>query len=422
MRSRTFRIAAGLALLLVASGCTGGDDAADSSTSSTGGTAATTSTTQAPSTSSTTTTLAPEPTTTTSSTTTTTVATVDLPRARQGDRNETVEAIQFLLNCNGFGELTVDGVFGPGTRTAVEAAQTSLGLTVDGVVGENTIAALSRSCDEDRRIDGDGESILVGHVSPDDPELFPVALVEGSTVVATIPDGPDFVVTLTGADGTEVAPLQGTASFEAPTSQDYVLSVASATEVTFAMTLVVTLPEREAGDWILDADGITYRGTELGLGDDADTVIDNLFDFLGHGVRGAYDEFDTGWYEIDDPQPIGLRGVLIEGLAFLFFGPHATGAPNRAETLDRIRFEGPSDNADGNPRPANYVTTAEGITVGNTLTDLLAAYGTSVRSGSNDEEYYYRLARSGGELCFYFGAEEPDDLSPITEMATECRS
>ena len=43
-------------------------------------------------------------------------------------------------------------------------------------------------------------------------------------------------------------------------------------------------------------------------------------------------------------------------------------------------------------------------------------------AGSNDEEHYYRLRNSGGELCFYFGADEPGDLSPIVEMATECRS
>jgi hypothetical protein len=161
----------------------------------------------------------------------------------------------------------------------------------------------------------------------------------------------------------------------------------------------------------------------LAIGDDAETVIEHIFDFLGHGVRGAYAEFDTGWYPITEPRNIGLRGIFIEGLAFLFYGPADPDNPDRPETLARVRFEGPSDDADGNPRPDNYVTTAEGITVGDTLADLKAAYGSNVGSGSSSEQAYYRYTDSGGELCFYFeGLDEPTELSPIVEMATECRS
>ncbi len=78
-----------------------------------------TTTTLAPST---TTTTAIVPTTTAPPTTTTTRAERP-PIAEEGDRNEIVEAIQFLLNCNGFGDLEVDGAFGPATLAAVEAAQ-----------------------------------------------------------------------------------------------------------------------------------------------------------------------------------------------------------------------------------------------------------------------------------------------------------
>ena len=46
-----------------------------------------------------------------------------------------------------------------------------------------------------------------------------------------------------------------------------------------------------------------------------------------------------------------------------------------------------------------------------------------VTSGSNSDEFYYRLTDSGGELCFYFDApDEPTDYSPITEIASECRT
>jgi hypothetical protein len=119
---------------------------------------------------------------------------------------------------------------------------------------------------------------------------------------------------------------------------------------------------------------------------------------------------------------MGLRGVFIEGLAFLFFGPDPNN-PDRPETFVRHRFVGPSVDADGNPRPDDYVTTAEGITVDHTLADLKAAYGDRVKSGSNSKEHYYRFADSGGELCFYFDTEdEPTDSASITEIASECRS
>ncbi len=68
------------------------------------------------------------------------------------------------------------------------------------------------------------------------------------------------------------------------------------------------------------------------------------------------------------------------------------------------------------------MTTSAGITVGDSLSELKAAYGDAADDGSNDNEYFYRLSDSGGTLCFYFGADEPGDSDAITEIATECRS
>ena len=364
--------------------------------------------------------------TTTTSVPTTTSSSTTLPGgaplAVQGDHNEIVEAFQFLLNCNGFGDLTIDGAFGPLTLAAVETAQRSLGREANGTPDEETLAELSRSCSERRRLEGEGTVTVVGNAAPDDPEAFSVALLANSTVAITFIQGTGLTVALIGADGTEVAP-QEQSTWRIDTTQDYSIEVASpAGPVTFTLTVEVATGVPETGDWILAADGLSYRGTKLALGSDAQTVIDQVFEFLGHGVRGAYDEFDTGWYTISDPGDMGLRGIFIEGFALLFFGPDPNN-PDRPETFVRHRFVGPTVDAAGSARPDDYATTAEGITVGDTLADLKAAYGSRVTSGGNSRESYYRLADSGRELCFYFDtADEPTDSSPITEIASECRT
>ncbi|WP_422115579.1 peptidoglycan-binding protein [Brachybacterium sp. UNK5269] len=63
------------------------------------------------------------------------------PTLRQGDRGAAVRTLQSKLNQRG-ASVTVDGVFGGGTKTAVRALQSAAGLGVDGVVGPKTWSAL----------------------------------------------------------------------------------------------------------------------------------------------------------------------------------------------------------------------------------------------------------------------------------------
>lgn len=56
---------------------------------------------------------------------------------QQGDSGAKVRAVQSQLNESGYG-LVVDGIFGAGTNTAVRSFQSSKGLGVDGIVGDNT--------------------------------------------------------------------------------------------------------------------------------------------------------------------------------------------------------------------------------------------------------------------------------------------
>jgi peptidoglycan hydrolase-like protein with peptidoglycan-binding domain len=67
------------------------------------------------------------------------------PVLRQGTNSAwpkvTVRSLQYLLNASGV-KLTVDGVFGAKTKTAVVAFQRAHHLTADGVAGTKTWAAL----------------------------------------------------------------------------------------------------------------------------------------------------------------------------------------------------------------------------------------------------------------------------------------
>jgi hypothetical protein len=63
---------------------------------------------------------------------------------RQGATGSDVTAWQHFLIGQGFYEGRADGQFGPGTRAASVAFQSSQGLTADGVVGNNTFAAAMR--------------------------------------------------------------------------------------------------------------------------------------------------------------------------------------------------------------------------------------------------------------------------------------
>jgi N-acetylmuramoyl-L-alanine amidase len=68
----------------------------------------------------------------------------DFPILRLGMTGEAVKQLQSRLRDLGYFGGTVDGVFGEQTLAAVKAAQTALNLTVDGIVGQGTWDGLRR--------------------------------------------------------------------------------------------------------------------------------------------------------------------------------------------------------------------------------------------------------------------------------------
>jgi hypothetical protein len=79
----------------------------------------------------------PAPTPTTTTWQETLVATIDPPTVGQGATGEVARTVQGLCVARGH-TVTVDGNFGPDTKAAVQAVQSSGKLTTDGVVGPKT--------------------------------------------------------------------------------------------------------------------------------------------------------------------------------------------------------------------------------------------------------------------------------------------
>jgi peptidoglycan hydrolase-like protein with peptidoglycan-binding domain len=69
------------------------------------------------------------------------VAVATRPTIMRGATGEHVTYLQTRLSALTY-SVTVDGIFGPGTQSAVRSFQASNGLTVDGIVGQATWAAL----------------------------------------------------------------------------------------------------------------------------------------------------------------------------------------------------------------------------------------------------------------------------------------
>lgn len=70
---------------------------------------------------------------------------VDAATLKQGSRGEDVKTLQRKLKNWGYYSGSVDGIFGAKTKEAVKYFQRKNGLTVDGIAGPKTLAALGMS-------------------------------------------------------------------------------------------------------------------------------------------------------------------------------------------------------------------------------------------------------------------------------------
>ncbi|MEX0826221.1 MAG: peptidoglycan-binding domain-containing protein [Acidimicrobiia bacterium] len=205
--------------------------------------------------------------TTTSSTTTTTrpLAPSGPPIASEGDTNEVVFAIQFLMNCAGYGPLEVDGVFGPATAAAIEEMQADLDREVTGEPDEFTLALLSRSCADSRRLEVGGNAVrAVGNVSVADPDTYFVEAEEGDRLAVLVESTTgEARIQVRGPDGNPVGPSTVAAwALDLTVSQDHVITVSTIGDAT-SYTLTAAVLDPPDGDAVPAADPDTVAVDDL---------------------------------------------------------------------------------------------------------------------------------------------------------------
>jgi peptidoglycan hydrolase-like protein with peptidoglycan-binding domain len=75
-----------------------------------------------------------------------TQTTLQWPILKQGSQGQRVKTLQYLLrgHRDAWRNLVVDGIFGPRTEEIVRAFQDFSGLTIDGIVGQQTWSRLAQ--------------------------------------------------------------------------------------------------------------------------------------------------------------------------------------------------------------------------------------------------------------------------------------
>ncbi|WP_433293681.1 peptidoglycan-binding domain-containing protein [Actinoplanes sp. CA-030573] len=112
------------------------------------------------------------------------------PQIRQGAKEHPVPTLQYLLRARGK-TVTVDGIFGPQTDTAVRAFQRDKHLAVDGIVGPNTWSALIitvRQGDEGDAVRGVQEEFQFRNLSGDPSKGLAVDGIFGPKTDAAVRD------------------------------------------------------------------------------------------------------------------------------------------------------------------------------------------------------------------------------------------
>lgn len=105
---------------------------------------------------------------------------------KNGSRGDQVEELQALLNAKYGSTLEIDGIFGEKTEQAVKAFQKANGLTVDGVVGPKTWAALGVNDGNTNPPADNGNNEITPPETPTQPATISIPLADWQALKAAV--------------------------------------------------------------------------------------------------------------------------------------------------------------------------------------------------------------------------------------------
>ncbi len=258
----------------------------------------------------------------------------------EGDRGSYVAALQFLLDCAGYGPLDVDGAFGPRTAQAVRLAQGAEGKSITGEPDEETFAGLARVCGErrllflisDGQLDASGNTMLevAGNVADGDPDLIDLAIDGGRTMTVEVVMRAPVDVSVQGPDGTLLQPPgETTFTVEIPATEVYTIAVSGIGPASYQ--LFMEIPPRPAdepfdpAEWI----GLEYSGD-----------VPQGLEFVRGQCVGIDFSCDYAFTLAVRPGALGLTGIPSGPVDYLGFLERSVGNSWRILDAATVRADG----------------------------------------------------------------------------------
>lgn len=304
---------------------------------------------------------------------------------QQGDRSEYVEALQFYLVCTGHERITedgpsvtVDGVYGPITSAVVAYVQAQMRRVPSGSPDEATFASLARRCGATRTIEFDEENTdrrVGGNVAPGDDELLIVTGEVGRTLTVEISEG-SVQFSVRNEAGNALHEERDGSRWSAVLSDEgeYRIKVTAATTQSYSLLIGYPPPPRveiDFGPLVLAPDGLGVAK----FGDEPTDVIGVLITILGEPTT------DSGW-----------EGGNIAGCSGFnrhmrwVIDPAVDDGGNRAVFFAHFSDEGFPDasfaqyeyislDPEHVDLGARDLATAEGLSLGSSLTEFIGLYG-----------------------------------------------
>ena len=303
----------------------------------------------------------------------------------EGDRGEYVEALQFYLVCTGHERLTedgpsvsVDGVYGPITSAMVAYVQAEMRRIPTGSPDEATFASLARRCGAVRDIEFTDERTdrrIGGNVAPGDDDLLLVAGEIGRTLTVELAEG-SVQFSVRDEAGHILHDDRDGPRWSAVLSEEGEYRILVTAAVTSSYSLMIDYPppprvEIDFGPLVLAPDGMGI----VAFGDEPTEVLNLLTTILGEPTT------DTGW-----------EGGAIQGCSG--FNRHVRWVIDPAESGDRHRavllvhfsdagfddtsfaqYEYISLDPEHVDIGARDLATAEGLSLGSSLTEFISLYG-----------------------------------------------